>query len=139
MLDWQSINFGQQNKDFNFKDMELIKKVRRLSRKHQRQSCNSCNGYGYVNGQVYYSGTINDYTKQKNGVSVKSAYVNGVNEGTIFDKEMLKIEEKIYKLVYQFNHEKYALWRVKPFKVEIQGDPRGATVKLTYDNYYIEL
>ena len=138
MLDLQSIYFGRNHKEFDIKDMKLIQKVRRLARKHQKQCENSCNGVGYVNGQVYYCGMIDDYAKRTVGASVKSAYSSD-DEASIFDKEVLKIEDKINKLVYQFNWFKYTLWKVKPFKVDFQGDPRGATVKLTYNGSYIEL
>lgn len=138
MLNLQSIYFGQRHKDFDFKDYDLIRKIARLALKHQRQCVNSCNGEGFVNGQHYYNGAIDDYARRTYGQSTKSAYIDD-SEVMIFDQEAEKIEEKINKIIYQFNMDKYALWRVKPFTVEYQGDPRGATVKLYYEGDYIDL
>jgi hypothetical protein len=138
MLNLQSVYFGQKHKDFDNKDYDIIRKVSRLAKKHQQQCVNSCNGEGFVNGQRYYSGMIDDYAQRTYGQNVKSAYFDD-SEESIFDIEAGKIEDKINKLVYQFNYKKYALWRVKPLKIEYQGDPRGNTVKLFYENDYIEL
>jgi len=144
MLDLQSIYFGQKFKEVDFKDLELIKKVKRLASKHQKQCTNACNGCGIVKGQMYYNGLsygqqAGDYEKREYGYDVKSAYINAENEEDIFNIEQDKIQEKIYKLVDQFNNDKYALWSDKPLKVAFQGDPRGNTVKLTYCNDYIDL
>ena len=143
MLDLQSVYFGQKHKEFNFKDIDLVKKIKRLASKHLRQAVNSCNGYGVVKGQMYYNGMSygqpsGEYERREYGYTVKSAYMKDEEE-TIFDNELDKIQDKIDKLVYQFNHDKYALWSVKPFKVEYQHDPRGNTVKLTYNGSYIDL
>jgi len=136
MLNLQSIYFGQRHKDFDFKDYEVIRKVKRLYHKQHRQCENACNGYGYVKGQVYYLGTIDDYAHKTYGYNVKSGYIS--DDVNVFDEESQRLEEKINKIVYQFNHDKYALWRVKPFRVEFQGDPRGYTVKLYYNDELIE-
>lgn len=136
MLDLQSIYFGQMHKDFAYKDYDLIRKIARLARKHQRQSENDCNGVGYVNGQVYYCGQIDLYAKEEYGYNVKSAYASN-EETSIFNLEAEKIEEKIKSLLLEKNQceiSAHSLWRV-----EFQGDPRGATVKLFYENEYIGL
>lgn len=141
MLDLQSVYFGQRNKDFNYQDFDLIKKIQRLARKHQKQCEYSCNGVGYVNGKVYYGGAIDDYAKRQYGANVKSAYM-GDEEGSIFDKEAGKIEEKIKSLL-GINHlvmpDKDNSFIADKYRVEFQRDPRGATVKLFYDGDYIEL
>lgn len=124
MLDLQSVYFGQKHKDFNYQDFDLIKKIQRLARKHQKQCENSCNGEGWVNGQFFTCGAIDEQNCQW-----KSAYI-GDDEESIFDKEASKIEEKIKSLLLKGSYF---------FKVEFQGDPRGATVKLYYDGYFIEL
>jgi hypothetical protein len=144
MLDLQSVYFGQRHKDFTYQDFDLIKKIQRLARKHQKQCENSCNGVGYVNGQAYTTALSHgqepgEYEKREFGYNVKSAYINKDDEDCIFDIEAGKIEEKIVKELVGLNQTKYALWRVKPFKLEFQGDPRGATVRLFYDGDYIEL
>ena len=140
MLDLQSIRFGQRHKEFDFKDMEIIKKVKRLYLRHHRQAENDCNGCGVVKGQSYYTGSIDDWAKRKYGYDVKSGYVNNKKYGeiTIFYQELKNIQAKIEKLVYQFNLDKYSLWRVKPLRLEFQGDPRGYTVKLYYNDNLIE-
>lgn len=146
--DLQMIYFGQNNPDFDYKDLDLVLKVNRLAKKHQKQCVNSCNGYGVVKGQVYYNGMSygqkpGEYEKREYGYNVKSAYIHPeghrYQEENVFDDELEKLQLKINKLVYQFNHEKYALYKVKPFKIEFQHDPRGTTVKLTYNTRYIQL
>lgn len=134
----QAIYFGQRHKDFDYKDYELTQQVKRLAKKHQRQCENSCNGYGIVKGQRYYGGQIDDYAKREYGFDVKSAYKDNP-EYNIFDIEIDKIEEKINKLVYQFNMDKYALWKVKPLTIKYQRDPRGLTVKVFYEDDFIVL
>ena len=141
MLNLQSIYFGQKHADFDYKDFDVIKKISRLAKKHQRQCVNSCNGVGYVNGQCYYNGTIDDWARREYGQSVKSAYLDKDCEESVFDNEAGKIEDKINKLIDEMHNDPrrrkflgQIIW-----KVEFQGDPRGATVKLYYEGDYIEL
>ena len=128
MLNLQSIYFGQKHANFDNKDYDLIRKISRLAKKHERQAVNNCNGEGFVNGQHYYCGRIDDYAKRQYGFGVKSAYIDN-NEETIFYKEMEKIEKRINKLIKDNTM----------FKIEYQGDPRGNTVKLHYEGDFIEL
>ena len=130
------IYFGQRNKDFDYKDFNIIKKLKRLYLKQHKQCENDCNGYGYVKGQMYYTGSIDSYAKREYGYNVKSGYVSE-NE-TVFYAEIDKLEGKINKMLCQFVLDKYALWRVKPLKVEFQHDPRGLTVKLYYNGNLID-
>ena len=127
MLDLQSIYFGQKHPSFNYEDFDLIKKVQRLANKHLRQAVNECNGEGFVNGQHYYNGNIDDWARREYGQGVKSAYIDD-SEESIFYKEMERLEDKINKLIAENPR----------FKVEYQGDPRGYTVKLTYEGDLIE-
>lgn len=115
MLNLQSIYFGQKNKDFDYQDFDVIKKIARLAHKHQRQCENDCNGEGWVKGEFF-----------RCDGSMAGSYVNG-GETTIFYVEIIKIEEKIRKLL------------TKGFVVEFQRDPRGNTVKLSYNGSYVEL
>ena len=121
----QAIYFGQKHADFDYKDFAIFQRIARLSKKHQRQSVNSCNGYGIVNGQMYYGGQIDDYAKRTYGYGVKSSYLDNCEE-SVFDKEISKIEDKINLLVKDTR-----------FTVEYQGDPRGWTVKLFYEKDFI--
>ena len=118
----QAIYFGQHHADFNYKDFAILQRIARLSKQHQKQATNSCNGYGIVKGQMYYGGQIDDYAKREYGYNVKSSYLDKDCEESIFDKEMGNIEDKINKLIENTK-----------FTVEYQGDPRGWTVKLFYD------
>lgn len=118
MLNLQSIYFGQKHKDFDYKDFDIIKRVQRLTRKHYRQAENDCNGEGYVKGKFY-----------RCDGSVEGAYID---ESTVFEIEMNAIEIKITELLIKNN-------KNNQWKVEFQGDPRGATVKLYYETKYIEL
>ncbi len=140
MLNLQSIYFGQKHKDFDFKDMELIKKIKRLATKHQKQCENSCNGYGTVKGQVYYNGTIDDYAKRTYGLNVKSAYLD--NEETVFDKEIDHLEAKIKSLL-GISHCVFPIkdkgFIADKYRLDFQHDPRGATVRLYYEDYFINL
>ena len=129
MLDLQSVYFGQKHKNFSYEDYDLIRKIAILAGKHQFQAVNDCNGVGYVGSQVYYNGSIDDYAKITYGQNVKSAYLTKDCEETIFNQEAGRIEDKIKELIKDKRN----------FVVEFQGDPRGATVKLTYEGEYIEL
>ena len=104
------------------KQVETLQKLRRLARKHQKLSIDDCNGYGNINGICYYNGTIDDYAMRKHGKDVQSAYINNPkdDETTIFDIEIEKIKHKIVELCKNIG-----------FDVEFQGDPRGATVKIS--------
>lgn len=133
MLNLQSIYFGQKHKDFDYKDYDLIRKVARLAHRHQQQAVNDCNGEGFVNGQHYYSGNIDDWARREYGQGVKSAYIDN-SEETVFNKEMEKIEERINKIIEQ--HATFT--KGLKFAVEYQGDPRGNTVKLYYEGDFIE-
>lgn len=124
-MDYESLTFGQQNRNFSYDDFQLLKKLIRLSKKHQQQGINDCNGTGCVKGQIYYSGQIDDYAKNRYGFSVKSAYING--DLSIFEQEQSRIEDKINTLI-----------KGTRFKVEYQGDPRGYTVRLRYNKTSIE-
>ena len=120
----QAIYFGQKHADFDYKDFAILQRIARLSKKHQRQCENSCNGVGIVNGQTYYGGAIDDYARRTYGHSVKSSYIK--DDESIFDIEAGKIEDKINRLIAGTK-----------FAVEYQGDPRGYTVKLSYEGEVI--
>ncbi len=128
MLNLSFIYFGQKHKQFDYRDFDIIKKVSRLARKHQAQAVNECNGVGYVKGQCYYMGNIDDWAKREYGYNVKDAYLDKDFETNVFDKESERIQDKINSII-----------KNSKFKVEYQGDPRGNTVKLYYEGDYIEL
>ncbi len=128
MLNLSSIYFGQKHKQFDYRDFDIIKKVSRLARKHQAQAVNECNGVGYVKGQCYYMGNIDDWAKREYGQNVKDAYLDKDCETNVFDRESERIQDKINSII-----------KNSKFKVEYQGDPRGNTVKLYYEGDFIEL
>jgi len=123
MLNLQSIYFGQDHKNFDSNDYDLIRKISRLAHKHHRQCENDCNGEGFVNGKFY-----------RCDGSTPGAYMAD-NETTIFVKEINTIENRINKLIDK--NDVHPI--IKGWKVEFQHDPRGATVKLYYEDSYIEL
>ena len=125
MLTLEAIYFGQRHADFNYKDYAILQRIARLSKKHQRQCENSCNGYGIVNGQMFYGGQIDDWARRKYGNNVKNAYLNAT-ENSVFDYEIEKIEDRINRLI-----------KDTKFIVEYQHDPRGYTVKVFYENDFI--
>ena len=129
MLNLQSVYFGQKHKDFDYKDMDLIKKVRRLARKHQSQCENDCNGSGIVAGQMYYTGYIDDYAQKQYGPSVKPGYIDRIGDRTVFYAEIMRLEDRINDLLDSKSQ----------FTVIYQRDPRGATVKLSYNGSDIAL
>ena len=141
MLNLQSIYFGQKHPSFDYNDFDLIKKVQRLARKHHRQAENDCNGEGFVNGQHYYAGNIDDYVRREYGQNVKSAYVAN-SEETIFYKEINNIEAKIKSLL-GISHieaeDNEGGFMADKYRLQFQHDPRGATVKLYYEGDFIEL
>ena len=106
--------------------MGAFDSIRRLARKHHRLMEMSCNGVGYVNGHTYYCGKIDEWARRQYGAGVRSSYVTpeDADQGLdIFDSESSKIEDKIKKIAAALKG--FAL-------IEFQGDPRGATVKMTY-------
>ena len=121
METFEAIRFGQKHADFEYEDFAILQRIARLSKKHQRQCENACNGVGVVKGQVYYGGQIDLWAKETYGQSVKSAYLENP-EISVFDKEIASIEATINRLVYGTS-----------FSVKYQHDPRGYTVKLSYD------
>lgn len=137
MLSLQSIYFGQKHPSFDYKDMDIIKRVKRLAMKHHKQCENSCNGSGYVKEQCYYVGAIDNFSRSTCGQNVKSAYVK--EDESIFDVEATRIEDKILNIVGAYDKKANNLEKKGPFTVEFQGDPRGATVKLYYEGDFIDL
>ena len=110
--------------------MAAYMRIRRLAKKHHRLAEMDCNGEGYINGQRYYGGTIDDWAKRQYGASVRSSYAAD-SEDSIFALESDKIEKKIEGLA-----ESIGLF------VFFQGDPRGGTVTLYADknkHQYVEL
>lgn len=136
-MDYQSIVFGQKHKDFSYDDFELVKKVKRLAKKHQRLAEYSCNGVGWIRGVCYYNGAIDDWAKKQYGQGVKSAYI--VDDEAVFDVELSKVRGKIFALLGLRVGKGLTVPAVEKWRVEFQGDPRGNTVKLFYENDYIEL
>ena len=102
--------------------------IRQLAKKHHRLAEMDCNGEGWIRGQRYYCGKIDDYAQREYGAGVKSAYV--AQDTMIFDVESDKVEAKIKDLVSQLG---------KGWAVEFQGDPRGNTVKVSFNNRWIDL
>ena len=125
-MNFQDVVFGQKHPNFEYSDFEVLQKVKRLAKKHHRLAEMDCNGYGVVKGKMYYNGTIDSYAKKNYGYNVQSAFVE--DEVTIFDVEADRIEDKIKDLI-----------KGTAFNVEFQGDPRGNTVKLTFEGAFIEL
>ena len=103
--------------------------IRRLAKKHHHLAEMECNGEGWIRGQRYYSGSIDEWAKSQYGSSIQSAYVAD-EEDSIFSVEQGKVEAKITDLVNQLG----TGWRV-----EFQGDPRGNTVKLYCGTSWINL
>ena len=133
MLNLSSIYFGQKHKNFDYKDFDIVKKISRLARKHQRQCENDCNGEGYIRGFFYRCDSEKGYFDYKEGI-------------TVFTKECEAIEEKINTIIEKANKDKlfpngeYAYKKdISYFAVKYQGDPRGNTVKLYYEGDFIEL
>jgi hypothetical protein len=123
MLNLQSVYFGQKHPNFDYKDFDLIKRIQRLSRKHQRQCENDCNGEGWVRGRFF-----------RCDGSTEGAYLPDT-ETTVFQAEIDRIEKHIWLIIKNAS----ALNHPEKFKVEFQHDPRGSTVKLYYENEFIEL
>ena len=108
--------------------------IRRLAKKHHRLAEFMCNGEGWIRGQRYYCGTIDDYARREYGAGVKSAFPSRNDDVdadvSVFDEESDKVEAKITDLVKQLG---------EGWKVEFQGDPRGNTVKVTYIDRWINI
>ena len=102
--------------------MSIYMKLRRLAKQHHRLAEYSCNGVGWIKGQCYYNGSIDDYAKRTYGFNVKSSYLDPECEQDIFNLESDKIQDKMIPLAQEIN-----------CKLEFQGDPRGYTVKM-YDS-----
>lgn len=102
--------------------------IRRLAKKHHRLAEMSCNGEGWIRGQRYYAGAIDDWARQEYGYGVKSACVG--EDTLIFDAESDKVEAKITALVSQLGN---------GWTVDFQGDPRGNTVKVSHNGQYVDV
>jgi hypothetical protein len=108
---------------------KLIKELltlRRLAIKHHRLSEMKCNGEGYIRGQRYYGGQINDWARREYGHGVKSAYLG--DSITVFDLESDKVEGKIKAIAERLG-----------LRVEFQGDPRGYTVKVFKGGTFLDI
>src|SRR5271157_3678671 len=103
--DLTMLRLGRAN--FNYDDLKLALKIKRLAKAHQRQCENSCNGEGYIRGSFY---TLSD----------ENSFIKDVS---VFEMETDKIQGRIEKLLDKYKG---------IFSVEFQGDPRGATVQLSY-------
>lgn len=117
------IKLGQTCPALEWEDWSTIYRIKKLATKYQQQATNSCNGYGIVKGKMYYTGPIDDYAKREYGHNVQNGYVT--NDLTIFDNELNRIRESIYKLINTLT--------IK-CRVAIQNDPRGQCVKLFCNN-----
>jgi hypothetical protein len=109
--------------------IEELLTLRRLARKHHRLAEMDCNGEGWIRGQRYYGGNIDDWARKEYGYEVKSAYLNG-SETSVFTVESDKVEAKILKVIKGLG---------KPWTVEFQGDPRGNTVKVFHGDRFVSL
>lgn len=122
------------NNDKHNNAVNLCLVIRRLANKHRRLAEMSCNGEGWIRGQRYYGGAIDEWAKREYGASVKSAFpyrnydVNA--DVSVFDQESDKVEAKITDLVKQLG---------VGWMVEFQGDPRGWTVKLSYNGRSVDI
>lgn len=108
-----------------FNHREHIYSLRRISPKLHRQCENSCNGAGYIPRKgMFYTGTIDDYTRKEYGYNVKNGNVGDQN---VFDIEIDRLEAQIKEIVKQ----------IPGAKVEIQHDPRGWEIKLVVNGFDI--
>lgn len=112
------------------RDYETVEKllvIARLAKKHHRLAEMACNGEGYVRGKLYTCGQVEGYA-----VSAYTYHSEGVADEsiTVFDVESDKVEAKIKALVSKLG---------TGWAVEFQGDPRGNTVKVSYNNRWINL
>ena len=112
------------NSSLSRAEKTTIQRIKRLSKKHQRQCENACNGVGVVNGEVYYLGKIDDYAKREYGQGVKDGHIS--DDFSVFDKEIQRLQRKIWLLIDK-----------TLFTAKFQHDPRGYTVKLFYDGDFI--
>ena len=120
---WELICIGLNNPDFNFDDLELIQKIKRLAEKYQSLGVMDCNGKGYIKGNHYHTALSYGQKGESYYLGCVSAYIVSDNEKTIFDIESEKIFDKINNLV-----------ATRPaFSVKFQGDCRGAMVRLFYN------
>lgn len=116
------------NNDKHEECVSTLLTIRRLAKKHHRLAEMDCNGEGVIRGVHYYNGTIDDYARRTYGHGVKSAYAK--DDVSVFDVESEKVSDKIKALVKTLG----AGWHL-----EFQGDPRGNTVKLYYQDRYIDI
>lgn len=114
------INFGRNvgSAAFNF---EAVFKIAKLARKHQKMQEMNCNGYGWMGGTFYTTGLVLEAALIKK----VSAYI--ADDVTVFDVEAARLEKVIVRLAGS------------EFAAEFQGDPRGATVRLTYNGRRVPL
>ena len=129
------------NNDKHDNALNILLTIRRLANKHHRLAEMGCNGEGVIRGVHYYSGAIDDYAKRTYGYGVKSSYLTPEDLETgedVFDKESVKVEAKIKALTEELPYDAKR-GQLYPWRVEFQGDPRGNTVKLYYQDRYIDI
>jgi hypothetical protein len=105
--------------------------LRRLANKHHNLAEMDCNGSGYIRGQAYYSGRIDEYAKREYGYNVKCSYgdlLPEVDTPSIFQIECDKVETKIKAICERLG-----------LRVEFQGDPRGYTVKVFKGDRFLDI
>ena len=98
-----------ENYDERQEFMSAVMSIRRMERKSQRLSEYACNGEGYVNGKFY----------RLDG-STPGAYIS--DDVSVFDAALDKVQAKIRAIAEPVG-----------LTVEFQGDPRGYTVRVSYN------
>lgn len=119
VVGWDSKLMGQ---------VKVLLTISRLAKKHHHLAEYACNGEGWVRGQRYTLGKPENGSLSGYKWDRKSPFLDA--DTSIFDVESGKAEDAITALVRQLGSE---------WSVEYQGDPRGNTVKVSYQGRWINL
>lgn len=105
----------------NKKGYELYQIFKKYEDKIHKQTVNSCNGQGRINGIAYHTGLLPEDEKDINNYYVKqgfkSALLNADNEDDLFTLEAERLKEELK-----------GLFPLLPFKVNY--DARGYALKI---------
>ena len=110
-------------KVLTFEQVQAINKIRLLTKKHNIQCENSCNGRGYIPRKGMF--TLGSEDPNGEYKDYKPGFIK--DDYSVFDKECKNIELKILNAQCEIieNNSYFT-------KIKFQNDPRGATVKMFY-------
>lgn len=110
-LTWMELGRLINSRNKSYEILTIIKKIKKLAKKHHSLCEMDCNGEGWIDGKFY-------------DCRNESGYTNSNKDKTVFYSRIQETERKIIN----------ALGRELSFDLKFQTDPRGWTVRIKYKN-----